>query len=206
MADRPIGYNPFTGSGEEPRLALSLREQIELAAAPRGPKPPYDRPGPRTRVTTYSYDIPRAKGWLPRHGWAGGPDHMYVEFDDGRETLIARGGPKGRLETVQAQVTPAGDSIDRGQGERVMFRGELPGQTAREATRAAQAHAEGVNRGFNRYGLRSNSNSYAADVVEDLFGVRPGDFQTWGHRRRLVDTPPKPTPYTDALRRPRWHP
>lgn len=136
-------------------------------------------------------------------------DHMYVTYDDGRERLIARGGPSTRslpemagairadALTVAGEVGPERDSLDRGRGGRVMFRGYLPNVTAARAAEPAARHAAGVNRGGNDYARDASSNSFAADVIEPLFGCRVGDGRTWGYRTRLeedVAVPRRPDP------------
>lgn len=84
---------------------MSLRAYASLAAAPRKAQPP------GTRVTVRSFDIfsdmfERATGReLPESVKKIAPDHMFTEYDDGREQYIFRGGEKNlRLE---AQVDPA---------------------------------------------------------------------------------------------------
>lgn len=147
--------------------------------------------GPGTVVTVQAYPVPL----LGRHA-----DHMFVTLDDGRDVLIARGGPSasgpGELVrdgladqlTVRAEVKPQAQSLDQGRTGRVIFRGFVPQESAAEAADAARRHAAGVNRGGNDYRRDSSSNSFAADVVEDLFGCRVGDARTWGSRTRLRDT------------------
>lgn len=153
-----------------------------------------------TRVTVQAYPVPL----LGRQA-----DHMYVTLDDGREVLIARGGPSARTPgemirdawtdhlTVRAEVAPRATSTDRGRGGRVIFEGFLPGQSAQEAATPARAHAVGVNLGGNDYRRDSSSNSFAADVVEALFGCRVGDARTWGSRTQLRDTAVSRRPQTD---------
>ena len=171
---------------------LTPRERVALARAPT------KRPG--TRVTVRAYDIP----WLP-----GKAEHMFVEYDDGRERLIARGGPShlgdalsGNLRVV-AGVTPARESRDDGQGGRVLHSGFLPDVAATDAAARARTHAAQLARDNRSYSARSNSNSFAADVAEDLFGVRPGDRLTPGYDRRLKDAPRvRPYDISPAMRGP----
>lgn len=172
---------------------MTLKDWAALQRAPKR------RPG--TRVTVRAYDVPGARGPL---GLVS-PDHMYVEYDDGRQQLIARGGPSGQgrdflgrllrddLQVV-GEVTPARENRDHGRGERVVFEGFLPGAAAQEAAEPARRQAEMLARSPRRYRSGSNSNSYAADAVEPLFGVRPGDWQTWGADRPL-DTAPRTQPF-----------
>lgn len=168
--------------------AMSLRDYAALQAAPKR------RRG--TQVTVRAFDIPGRKGLLGRVT----PDHMYVEYDDGQEQLIARGGPSGQGRGfadglmrddlhVVGEVTPARENRDYGRGERVLFRGFVPDVPAQQAAEPALRNAEALDRDPRRYRGGSNSNSFAADAVEPLFGVRPGDRQTWGWRDRLRTAP-----------------
>ncbi|MFZ5720314.1 MAG: hypothetical protein ACOY5Y_12740 [Pseudomonadota bacterium] len=192
-----LDVDPRAAAGLHVPKHLTPQDQALLARAPR-------KDG--TRVTVRAYDIPRITGPLGQLT----PDHMYVEYDDGRDQLIARGGPNDNAGaalsdewTVTAGVTSARKSRDYGRGGRVLFQGFLPGQTAQQAAAPARAHAEEVNQGRRRYGWGANSNSYAADVVERLFGVRPGDSQTPGYRQRLRDAPrirAEPIDLSPALR------
>lgn len=123
---------------------------------------------------------------------------MYVEYDDGREQLIARGGPSahglaflrdgmaGKLRTT-AEVKPARQSRDYGTAERTLAQTFLPGVTAREAAQPAYEMAAQVRRGNNLYGQGVNSNSYAAAAAEPAFGRRIGDKHTPGYETRLGD-------------------
>jgi hypothetical protein len=134
---------------------------------------------------------------------------MYVEYDDGRQRRIARGGPSGLAGAlsgdlqVTAGVTPADQSRDNGAGGRVLYRGFIPNRSADEAAEPARRHAEAVNKGRRQYGSGANSNSFAADVTAQMFGVRPGDNYTPGYRQRL-NSAPRTRPYdiSPALRRP----
>jgi hypothetical protein len=121
---------------------------------------------------------------------------MFVQFDDGRRRLIARGGPSqesagfvgGLLDgsnRVAAGVSPAALNKDYSGGGRVLARTFVPNVTAEEAASAARSHARGVNHGANAYGWNANSNSFAADVAEPILGRRPGDARTPGYRTRL---------------------
>lgn len=175
---------------------LTLKDHAALARAPRR------RPG--TEVTVWA---------RPVGATVNNADHMYDVFDDGRRKYIARGGPSseggamllnkmaGDL-SVRARVDPASQSPDYGAGRRVLARGFLPGVSADKAVMQAELHAAGVNRDGNRYGFASNSNSYAADVYQDLFGRRPGDDRTWGYGTRLRDTARPPSMHPPILRGP----
>jgi len=167
-----------------PLGALRQAAQRRLAANAKTLGPAAN--SPRTRVTVSSFDV--ASKWLEPFGyelqpWAKklSPDHMFVEYDDGREQYIFRGGPAGPF--LSAKVTPARQSPDYGRGERVLYRGELPGQTAREAIRPAQAMARQVNGVGQPYlVLGSNSNSVVGDLTARQLGRRVGDRQTPGYR------------------------
>ncbi|MEO8113911.1 MAG: hypothetical protein ABI655_05995 [Phenylobacterium sp.] len=165
---------------------LTAAERLALARTPKRP--------PGTEVSVEAY---------PVHKVGDRADHMYVQYDDGREQLIARGGPSkegagfaaGILDgetRVNGGVSPAKHSLDYGQGQRVLFRGFLPGVSAQDAAESARLHANGINRGGNPYGLALNSNSFAADVIEDKFGRRVGDSRTWGFENRLNERSPRP--------------
>ncbi|WP_372785026.1 hypothetical protein [Phenylobacterium sp.] len=139
---------------------------------------------------------------------------MFVQYDDGREQLIARGGPSlegaefagGLLDgsnRVTAGVFPAALSKDYGKGQREIFHGFLPGIPAQEAAAGARAYAADVNRGGDAYApLGTNSNSFAADVIEDRFGRRVGDTGTPGYRYHLhaQRTAPQPFDLSPLLR------
>lgn len=164
------------------RLAISLAPRRSNAEASGG-----------TRVTVWA---------KPVHEVGDSADHMWVEFDDGHRQYIARGGPDahgaGALASaafddlgVMGQVDPARQSPDFGQGERIVARAELPGVAAQDAIVGAERHAAGVNRRSNKYGWQRNSNSYAADVFEDLTGRRVGDARTPGAQNRLKETGPR---------------
>lgn len=175
--------NPFTAPAPaDPRTVYQPMTARELAALSMAPK----RTGPGTSVTVRSYDIP----WLP-----GPAEHMYVEYDDGRDRLVARGGPSAFVDVfdgnlrVVGGVSPAGQSRDGDKGGRVLQRGFIPNRSADEAAAPARRHAEAVNKAGRQYGVGANSNSFAADVAADMFGVRPGDSLTPGYRRRLNSAP-----------------
>lgn len=153
---------------------------------------------PGTRVTVKGYDIAsQGRPWLKFLDPVLS-DHMYVEYDDGREPLIARGGPSsqglafwrdgltGKLRTA-AEVTAARQSKDFGRGERILAQTFIPGRTAREVAQPAYEKAAQAGRGNNLYGYRVNSNSYAADAAEPTFGRRIGDEDTPGYETRLGD-------------------
>lgn len=163
-----------------------LADNARLLKGEPRPSPAPAQAAPRTRVTVSSYDVPSK--WLERWGyelrpWAKrlSPDHMYVEYDDGREQYIFRGGPSGPF--LGAEVTPARRSKDHGRGERVLHRADLPGQTAREAIRPAQAAARQVNGAGQPYLVfGSNSNSVVGDLTAEQLRHRVGDRQTPGYR------------------------
>jgi hypothetical protein len=178
-----IGPGQSLGDG----YRLTPQEHLMLAQAPKWA----GQIEPGTTVRVRSYDIP---------GLPGPSEHMYVEYDDGHEQLIARGGPSrdgaslagAALQDdlhVVGGVTPARLSRDYGHGQRVVFEGFAPGISAQQAADPARERARGLAADPRRYGWRSNSNSYAADAVEPLFGVRPGDGLTPGSRTRLQDAP-----------------
>lgn len=204
MMQAPDGALPV-GAGPAPQgPLLTIHELAALQIAPRRPA--------GTEVTV------RAKPvfpWLPHFDLPGGrefrgPDHMYVEYDDGQRQLIARGGPShpdllgfavGEIDgsnRMSAGVYPAAQSSDYGQGRRVVARRFLPGVTAEQAAAPARLHAQGVDRGGNGYGPYMNSNSFAADVGEPIFGLRVGDGETPGYRTHLRDDV---SPIDRALRR-----
>jgi hypothetical protein len=178
---------------------MTLEDHLLMAKAPKNACPPttdYVRPaGPGTEVTVRKYPIKEVDG--------GKADHMYVQYDDGRSQVIARGGPSrnddgaigdfltGGL-TVRADVDPAAASRDYGRGQQTVFRGFIPGVTMQQATAPARRRAAGVNASSNAYGLHHNSNSFAADDVEARFGCRPGDPRTPGYGNRLRTVPRDP--------------
>jgi hypothetical protein len=161
---------------------LTPAEQAALAKAPRG-----------TDVTVRSKRIVPALGPLS-------PEHMYLEYDDGRNDLIARGGPSatgpamaaaflnGDL-SVTGQVAPAQVSKDYGQG-RVLYRHFMPGVSATDAARPAQWVADRAGRGGNAYDASTNSNSFAADALQETTGDRVRNSQTWGADAHILDAPP----------------
>lgn len=183
--------NPFLDAPASDPLRsyqpLTARETIALTRAPRSS-------AAGTQVTMWATPVGKI---------GGAADHMFEVFDDGREQLIARGGPSaegaafiegalGRSLTIRARVDPAERSPDYRQGQRVVAQGFLPGMSAREATAGARRHAAKVNQGANAYTPWRNSNSFAADDFESLFGRRVGDSRTWGYRTRLREEPPLP--------------
>ena len=183
--------DPFGGG-----FLLSPSEQAALQTAPKR--------GSGTQVTVYGTPI----------GMTGNTfDHMYVEYDDGRRQLIARGGPSlqgadfwgGTLDgsdRVRARVTPADQSKDFGKPSRVLAQRFLSGETAEQAALPARLHAHGVNRGGNFYGIwDSNSNSFAGDVTAPIFGRRIGDRRTPGYMTPLRNggSPPPPWDFSPAM-------
>lgn len=156
---------------------VTLKDYADLARAPKR----------QTRVTVKSYDVPA--GWvekppsqiLPPWFRSRSPDHMFVEYDDGREQYIARGGPKGAFKS--ARVDAARRSPDFRRGERVLYSEVLPGQSAREAIGPALELARRTNGSGQPYLVfGSNSNSYVGDLTQEQLGRRIGDRQTWGYR------------------------
>jgi len=180
-------------------ILLSPRELVALQMAPRR--------GPGTEVTVHARPVENA---------AGLADHMFVEYDDGSRRLIARGEPSlegpdfwgGTIDgsnRVRAAVTPAAQSKDYAKPSRVLGSRFLPNETAEQAALPALLHAQGVNRGGNFYGIwDSNSNSFAGDVSEPIFGRRMGDGRTPGYRTHLRDdgAPPPPLDLAAYLRYP----
>lgn len=178
----------------EPSISSVYLTPTERVAVQRAPKASPGRALSGTNITVRAKPVRRAPG--------GPADHMWVEFDDGRRQFIARGGPDAHDAEMAAsaafddldvmgQVDPAVDSPDYGQGTRVVARSYLPGVTAEQATGEARRHAAGVNRRGNKYGWDYNSNSFAADVFEDLTGRRVGDARTPGAQNRLRETGPR---------------
>lgn len=164
--------------GSGPSMGLS--ELTLLAKAPQ-------RSEPSTRVTVRSFDVLsdnlRKLTGRPLPPWlkAISPDHMYVEYDDGREQYIFRGGPSGLA--LKARVDPARDSPDYGRGDVVRYQTTLPGQTARAAIGPARAAAGQVNAAHAPYlVLGSNSNSVVGDLTEEQLGHRVGTSATPGYR------------------------
>ena len=143
--------------------AMSPRDYAALQVAPKRRK--------GTQVTVRAYDVPGAKSLA---GFAS-PDHMYVEYDDGQEQLIARGGPSAQGRgfardlvrddlRVVGEATPARENRDHGRGERVLFRGFVPDLSAQQAAEPARRNAAALDQDPRRYRLGSNSNSFAADA------------------------------------------
>lgn len=165
--------NPFTAPPRRaPKLLLTPQEQVRLARAPR-------RPGTEVRVK--SYDIIEANTGLRLPVRNLTPDHMYVEYDDGRDPYIYRGGPSPH--GLHAQVDPVADSPDHGRGDRILFETFLPGINARAAAKPAQAMRDRIERSGRPYLLfDSNSNDAVGDLTQAQFGWRAGDDQTWGWR------------------------
>lgn len=161
---------------------LTPAEQAALAKAPRG-----------TDVTV------RSKRIIPPLGPLS-PEHMYVEYDDGQKDLIARGGPSasggemakaflnGDL-SVTGQVTPAQVSKDYGQGQ-VIYRHFMPGVSAAEAARPAEWVVDRAGRGGNAYDASTNSNSFAADTLQETTGDRVRTPNTWGADGHIQNLPP----------------
>jgi len=153
---------------------LSLSEWAALATAPRRP--------PGTEVTVRAKPVYIA-------GWPTGADHMFETFDDGSGRYIYRGGPRGP--SLHAQVDPADLSPDFNAESRVLDRRFLPGVSAAEAIKPAQADAARLNRLDPLYGiLGSNSNSVIGGFTKSQYGRRVGDRRTWGY-----DTDPIVVPF-----------
>ncbi|MBP6877486.1 MAG: hypothetical protein KBC34_05665 [Phenylobacterium sp.] len=127
------------------------------------------------------------------------PDHTYVQYEDGRDTIVAKGGPTksifsgeglwqggtGQLKVV-SEVRPASRSDDYRRGTKLIAETVVPGKSAKEVARPAQAHSAQVNRGGNLYGGNVNSNSFAGDAYERSTGRRPATPpDAWGSRTRL---------------------
>jgi hypothetical protein len=181
----PTGTAPFNPQSP----LMTIQDWAALASAPQRPV--------GTEVSVRETPV-----------WALGglPEHMFVHYDDGQHQLIARGGPtKGGMglvtgwldgsDQVGARVDPAQQSPDYGASYNTLATTLLPGVTADQAAAGARRHAQGVNRGGNSYGFTSNSNSYAADTAEPIFGYRPGDWRTLGaqtHLREDGAAPPSP--------------
>ena len=198
--DLSAGFPPAAKPASLGGPLMAIDDWARLAQAPRRP--------PGTEVTMRAKEV---FPWIPHIPLPGGyeirsPDHMFLQFDDGHNPLIARGEPtKGGLDFVSgwldgsnqvgAQVDPLQRSPDQGAGYRTLASRFLPGVTAEQAASAARQHADGVNRGGNLYNSASNSNSYAADAGEPIFGYRPGDDRTWGYQTHLQEggaAPPSP--------------
>ena len=137
-------------------------------------------------------------------------DHMFVQYDDGQRQLIARGGPSKEgpqfwpglfdgTNRVIAGVTPAASSKDYRAPYRPVASAFLPGVTADQAAESARQHAQGIDRGGNRYGPLVNSNSYAADVAEPILGWRPGDYKTPGFQYHLREDHPLGSDFSGPL-------
>jgi len=197
---QPGVSNPLGPPKEDPLAfrPMSIKDHLDLARAPK------KRRG-ETDVVLWSYDIlsEKLKGatgvGLPGFVTAFTPDHMYVEYDDGADRLIARGGPsaggfgfaRGALDgslRVKAAVVPADRSIDNRKGM-VVASGYLPGVTAQGASIRGQLVANDLARTPRRYGPGSNSNTYAAEVTDPLFPGRPRHPDAWGASTRLRDAP-----------------
>lgn len=186
--NRPLGWADTDRFSHPPaqaapkRLAvhpLSLEERVTLATAPR-------RSG--TDVAVRAYRVRPSNS-----------EHMYVEYDDGRDQFIFRGGPS--LHGVHAEVTPAQASRDRGRGERVLYRTRLPGVTASDAVRPARVEADRVERSGAPYRVwTSNSNGLVGDLTEAQFGRRVGDARTPGWRDP-IEPPPDFSRWGPAPRR-----
>lgn len=184
MATRPFGYNPFLGTAADPNdmaaamsrqasdrmlhpdysAGLTVQDHVAIARAPK-------RRG--TTVTVESYPL----------GFTGGAaDHMYAQFDDGRDSYIYRGGPgpNGRLD---AGVVPAPLSRDFGKGSRVQFQTFLPDVSAAQAVAPARADAARIAASADPYlGITSNSNSVIGDFTARTYGHRVGrDRRYAGH-------------------------
>jgi hypothetical protein len=142
----------FRGQGP----LLSLSDQAALEKAPKLPG---------TTVTVEAYPV--GPSFDPAN-------HMYVQFDDGKDSYIYRGGPgaDGRL---SAGVVPAHLSRDYGKGQTPMYQTFLPNQSAEQAIAPAQAAADRINRSDNPYGVvTSNSNSVVGDYTAQQYGHRVG--------------------------------
>ena len=160
---------------------MTLRDYAALGSAPRK----VDRPGTHVRVRSFdvvSDNLAKATGYeLQPWAKSRSPDHMYTEYDDGREQYVFRAGPSGLK--LKAQVDPARRSPDYGRGDRVLYETFLPGVSAKEAKRPAERTAAEINRSGTPYGgFWSNSNLAVGDQTQAQFGHRVGDSQTSGWR------------------------
>jgi hypothetical protein len=173
-----IGPGQSLGDG----YRLTPQEHLMLAQAPKKP--------PGTQVTIRAYPIRKIGGIA---------DHMYEEYDDGREQYIYRGGPRDGL--LHAEVTPARASRDYGQGTRVLDEHFIPAVPASDAIRSAEADARRVNASRTRYGvIADNSNTLIGNHSARRFGERAGDAQTIG---ALTDSR-TPIPGVYAATMPVW--
>lgn len=165
----------------------------------RPPLPETAPPKGGTRVQMRAFDVAETKLGVDLPDWLEKrlPDHAYVQYDDGRDRIIARGGPSegkgfiadglgGRLRVV-SEVQLAERSVDNGLGTKLIDETFIPDKTAQEAARAARTYSAGVNRGQNLYGAKVNSNSFAGGAHEQSAGRRAGTAEMWGHETRLGD-------------------
>ena len=177
---------------------IELGSVLKWQASP--PAPTARPPSGGTQVQVRAFDM--LEKWtgkkMPRVIERLSPDHAYVEYDDGKEQIIARGGPSakkgaffgdavnGRLRTV-GEVGPAARSVDNRQGTKILETSFVPGRSARQAAEPAKRYADGVNRGQNLYGATTNSNSFANGAYESSVGRRTAAPETWGNSTRLGD-------------------
>lgn len=138
-----------------------------------------------TPVTVRAFDVPA--GWLGiDRDIPGSPDHMFIEYDDGRSRYIYRGGPQERADgswALRARVDRAEQSPDFGRGQRVISETFLPGLTAQQAALPARKDALEVNRRNRDYlGINDNSNTVIGDYTGKQYGRRAGSLSTWGHQ------------------------
>lgn len=170
-----------------------------LRSKRRSPLPETAPPPGGTRVQMRAFDIFESKLGVELPDWLEKrlPDHAYVQYDDGRDRIIARGGPSkgkgfvadglgGRLRVV-SEVQPAERSVDSGLGTKLIDETFIPGKTAQEVARPARTYSASVNRGQNLYGAKVNSNSFAGGAHEQSTGRRAGSTEMWGHETRLGD-------------------
>jgi hypothetical protein len=168
------GWMPTRSGGLPSGPLLTTREAAALRAAPKR--------SPSTEVTVRAYPVKIAG--VPLLGL----EHMYTEYDDGRDQYISRGGPSWH--GLHAQVDPARESPDYRRGTRVVHQTELPGLAAAEAVWPARRNAVRVEASHAPYaGLYSNSNSVVGDQMEDQFGHRVGDRRTPGWNHRIATFP-----------------
>jgi hypothetical protein len=148
----PPPANPFHGQGP----LMSLGDQAAVEKAPKLPG---------TTVTVEAYPV--GPSFDPAN-------HMYVQFDDGRERYIYRGGPNSDG-SLGAGVVPAHLSRDYGKGQD-LYQTFLPNVSAVQAIRPAQADADRINGSDNPYAaLTSNSNSIVGDYTARQYGHRVGN-------------------------------
>jgi hypothetical protein len=204
----PYSYNPFFGPPPDPNDPRAMMNQVvqdsmmrpRAASAITPQRSMFNGQGPLmsleghaalaaapklaggTRVTVEAYPIEES---------ANLADHMFIQYDDGRDQYIYRGGD--RPPWLHAQVTPADQSPDYGRGKRTLYETFLPGVPAQQSIRPAQADAQRINDAGIPYGfVQENSNSLVGDFTERQYGRRVGDGHTWGYAPLPVFGPTNP--------------